>query len=722
MKVKRILVCIVFGILAFFAAYFNIFGNVDKVAEDMLYHHPGKTDSKIKIIKIDDRTINQMGDFSTWNRDVYADLIDTLCVSEDIRPAVIGFDILFSSDKNVAGDKRFAEACAEFKNVITGFSYDFSASEKVLPYDSLLRATGHGFVNAFSDSEDGFIRSSLLYFDETDGFRGMSFGGAVYVKYMEVTGGRAVYSADGNVMNFRYSGESGDYESFSLSDVLQGEVAAEKFDDCIVLVGAYAADMQDSYFVPVDRAAQMYGVEIHANVIQALMENKTLMTLPAVIDGFIALIIVVTIMLICENLSTIKVIIICVVSVAVKLLMGFAIFNIGFSGNVLAAPAMSVVICIYYIILNCYRKNNNKIIAIALATVEVLLVVSGLFFFKSIGDDNKSQLIGIVDDSGNVGIAHTHSVEKIIVEATCSDAGVITQVCSECNEIISIKEVPALGHDYAEEFTVDEAATCTTEGSKSKHCKRCDAKGEVTVIAVTEHKYAAWETTLAAGCVTEGKKERSCESCGHTEEGTIKALGHRYSGEFIVDKSATCTTEGSKHNYCVRCNAKGEKVIIEPVGHEYEEWEFLVVADCEHEGKKEHSCKNCGYKETVIVEALGHVFSENFTIDMPPTCTGQGSKSKHCLYCKERSEITVVKAKGHVYKDEWIVVFEPGCELEGTKVRDCLVCEQRERVQIAPHGHEYEKVYVEGTDTENGHYLISCRICKQIFDGDELPD
>ncbi len=722
MKLRKILVCAVCGIVAFLTAFFNAFGTIDKAAEDMLYHRFGKTDSKIKIIKIDDRTINQMGDFSTWNRDVYADLIDTLCVSEDIRPAVIGFNILFSSDKNVAGDKRFAEACAEFKNVITGFSYDFSTSEKVLPYDSLMRATGHGFVNAFSDGEDGFIRSSLLYFDEADGFRGMSFGGAVYVKYREVTGGRAVYSADGNVMKFRYSGEPGDYESVSLSDVLQGDVPADQFDDCIVLVGAYTADMQDSYFVPVDRTAQMYGVEIHANVIQALMENKTLMTLPAVIDGFIALIIVVALILICENLSTIKVILMCAVSVVVKLLMGFAIFSIGFSGNVLAAPAMAVVVCIYYVILNCYRKNNNKIMAVAIATVAVLFVVAGLFFLKSIGDDNKEQLISIVDDSGNVGVAHTHSVEKIIVEATCSDVGVITQVCSECNEIISVKEVPALGHDYAEEFTVDEEATCTTEGSKSKHCKRCDAKGEVTAIAVAEHKYTAWKETLAAGCVTKGKKERSCESCGHAEEETIKALGHRYSGEFIVEKAATCTTEGSKRNYCTRCNAKGEKISIEPVGHEYAEWEILVVADCEHEGKKEHSCKNCDHTETVTVEALGHVFPDNFTIDMPPTCTGQGSKSKHCLYCNERSEITVVEAKGHVYKDEWLVVFEPGCELEGTKVRDCLICEQRERVQIAPRGHQYEEVYIEGTETEPGYYCTCCKICGKIYEEEEQTE
>ena len=202
----------------------------------------------------------------------------------------------------------------------------------------------------------------------------------------------------------------------------------------------------------------------------------------------------------------------------------------------------------------------------------------------------------------------------------------------------------------------------------------------------------------------------------HTEEETIKALGHYFSGKYVVETPATCTTSGIEWNYCSRCNAKGEKRTIEPVGHAYTEWKSIVAADCEHAGEREHSCKDCGYTEKEVVEALGHVFSEKFTIDMPPTCVGQGIKSKHCMYCNERSEVTVVAARGHSYDDEWLIVFEPGCELEGTKVRDCLVCEQRERVQIAPNGHQYEEVYIEATDTEPGYYCTRCKVCEKILE------
>ena len=43
-------------------------------------------------------------------------------------------------------------------------------------------------------------------------------------------------------------------------------------------------------------------------------------------------------------------------------------------------------------------------------------------------------------------------------------------------------DINALGHDFAAEFTVDKEATCTEEGSKSKHCSRCDEVTEVTPI------------------------------------------------------------------------------------------------------------------------------------------------------------------------------------------------------------------------------------------------
>ena len=374
---KKVLTSIICGVLAFLSVFFNVLGTVDKTAEDYLYHQAGVVDANIKIIKIDDKTMNKMGDFSTWNRDVYADLVEKLCISEDVRPAVIGFDILFSSQKDAESDQRFADTCAKYDNVVTGYSYVFTeevtsdengnlnvdkmaVSEKVLPYTELRETTTQGFVNAMMDENDGIIRSSFLYFDEEDGTRGTSFSSAIYAKYMEAQGLEAVYPTSQSGMSFRYTGKPGEYENVSLVDVLDGTVPAEAFDGCVVLVGAYAAGMLDAYFVPVDRGQQMYGIEIHANVIQALLEGKMLMPVSAVAEALVAAAVVVLLVLICEKLSVLKVVVVCIATVLIKLLAGWAMFNAGYTSNVLVIPVLSVLIGLYYIILHYYKARKAK--------------------------------------------------------------------------------------------------------------------------------------------------------------------------------------------------------------------------------------------------------------------------------------------------------------------------------------------------------------------------
>ena len=60
-----------------------------------------------------------------------------------------------------------------------------------------------------------------------------------------------------------------------MADVLDGTVDGKIFQDAIVLVGAYAVGMQDSYTPAISHNSQMYGVEIHANIIEALLEGNT---------------------------------------------------------------------------------------------------------------------------------------------------------------------------------------------------------------------------------------------------------------------------------------------------------------------------------------------------------------------------------------------------------------------------------------------------------------
>ena len=433
---KRIITSIAWALIAFICVYFGVLGATDKSAEDFVYHNAGNINANIKIIKIDDKTMNQMGDFSVWDREVYAQLIETICVSEDVKPAVIGFDILFSDEKNEEADKRFADACAKHGNVVTGFSYVFakeilsdangelvvdkmSVKEKVIPYATLKDATTQGFVNALMDEDDSIIRSSLLYFDEADGTRTKSFSAVIYEKYMESMGKEVVYPTENSGMAFRYSGNPSDYENVSLVDVLNGDVPPETFNNCIVLVGAYAAGMMDAYFVPVDRSTQMYGVEIHANVIQALMEEKSLERVPVILDAIISLIVIFVLVFICEKLSVAKVVVACLFTAVAKLGIGYILFNNGYSTNVLAVPVLSVLIGVFYIANQYYRaraakKHIEKAFSKYVAPQVVDEIAKNDSYELKLGGENRNVAVLFVDIRGFTPLSESLEPEQVV--------------------------------------------------------------------------------------------------------------------------------------------------------------------------------------------------------------------------------------------------------------------------------------------------------------------
>ena len=433
---KRIITSIAWALIAFICVYFGVLRATDKSAEDFVYHNAGNINANIKIIKIDDKTMNQMGDFSAWDRDVYAQLIETICVSEDVKPAVIGFDILFSDEKNEEADKRFADACAKHGNVVTGFSYVFakeilsdangelvvdkmSVKEKVIPYATLKDATTQGFVNALMDEDDSIIRSSLLYFDEADGTRTKSFSAVIYEKYMESMGKEVVYPTENSGMAFRYSGNPSDYENVSLVDVLNGDVPPETFNNCIVLVGAYAAGMMDAYFVPVDRSTQMYGVEIHANVIQALMEEKSLERVPVIYDAIISLIVIFVLVFICEKLSVAKVVVACLFTAVAKLGIGYILFNNGYSTNVLAVPVLSVLIGVFYIANQYYRaraakKHIEKAFSKYVAPQVVDEIAKNDSYELKLGGENRNVAVLFVDIRGFTPLSESLEPEQVV--------------------------------------------------------------------------------------------------------------------------------------------------------------------------------------------------------------------------------------------------------------------------------------------------------------------
>jgi uncharacterized repeat protein (TIGR02543 family) len=102
---------------------------------------------------------------------------------------------------------------------------------------------------------------------------------------------------------------------------------------------------------------------------------------------------------------------------------------------------------------------------------------------------------------------HVHSWSDGVVTkaATCTTSGVLTKECQNggCNLQTMTETIPATGHNFSTEWTIDKYPTCSETGIQSKHCTNegCTAKTDVTVIAKdpTKHNFGS-----------DGK----CQDCG----------------------------------------------------------------------------------------------------------------------------------------------------------------------------------------------------------------
>lgn len=150
---------------------------------------------------------------------------------------------------------------------------------------------------------------------------------------------------------------------------------------------------------------------------------------------------------------------------------------------------------------------------------------------------------------------HTFGSWTQVESPSCTDKGSIKRVCTICG-FTETADVDPTGHEWEEEYTVDKAATCTEAGSKSIHCKNCDAVKDSEIIPAAGH---------TAG--TEWKSDKDghwheCTACG----AEIDAASHEF--KWVIDKAATATEKGLKHEECTVCGYKKDAVEIAASGTE----------------------------------------------------------------------------------------------------------------------------------------------------------
>ena len=271
-------------------------------------------------------------------------------------------------------------------------------------------------------------------------------------------------------------------------------------------------------------------------------------------------------------------------------------------------------------------------------------------------------------------LGHDYSNEWTIdQEATCQQEGSKSHHCTRCDSKKDVTIIPKTSHTYSNDWTIDKAATCANEGSKSHHCTRCDSKTDVTVIPKTGHNWDLGVVTTKATCTKNGVKTYTCRDCKTTKTEVIKALGHDYSSSWTIDKAATCTNEGSKSHHCTRCDSKKDVTVIPKTGHNWDSGVVTTKATCTKDGVKTYTCKDCQTTKTEVIKALGHNYSKEWTIDQEATCQQEGSKSHHCTRCDSKKDVTVIPKISHSW-DKGTIVKNPTYSETGVKRYTCTKC------------------------------------------------
>ncbi len=296
-----------------------------------------KKNSDVVIIDIDEKSLGKFGQFP-WNRIVFAEILDKL---NESSPKAIGFDIFFTEkDKQSpdaiiksyglipsdiaelqnlkSPDDIFSEKLKESKSIIAVLgsnvpshsNYDRKAKARFLskggepkqftysyPYSigslEVLEKNVKGLGSiSFLDQLDGIIRSLplIVQFNKkmypTMGLEMVRVGSKqknIYVELNEVGIQRIsarphkIDSDPNGIIWIKYK-KSDKNQYISAGDVYDGKFQTDFFKDKYVLIGASAQGLFDLVKTPL--GVTIPGVEVHANVIENILDQSYLVRNP----------------------------------------------------------------------------------------------------------------------------------------------------------------------------------------------------------------------------------------------------------------------------------------------------------------------------------------------------------------------------------------------------------------------------------------------------------
>ncbi len=267
-------------------SYTSVFESVENLSYDLRWMASGVVpkDSDIVIIAIDDKSLQELGRWP-WERKKHTQLLEKIA---PLKPRSVVFDIMFSeSSPDPAEDEALAEAMEKFQasQVVLPEYAQFSpisddgklhVENRVVPIDNLQKFPS-GHINVIPDP-DGVVRKGLYSY---------SFEGKIIPSLDEqAVESYSGFQIDENKIPFDFLNrwdipfiKGYSFPVYSYSDVLNGRVPKEDLLDKLIIIGPMSVGLSDHYATPVQNL--MYGVEIHAHAIDALLHDRFLVHMGA---------------------------------------------------------------------------------------------------------------------------------------------------------------------------------------------------------------------------------------------------------------------------------------------------------------------------------------------------------------------------------------------------------------------------------------------------------
>lgn len=256
------------------------------VYDNMMQLMPMKPSGDIVIVGIDEYSLREIGRWP-WDRRVHAQIINQL--HKEGAKAILMDLILSEPDRaHPDSDKALVNAIKNAGDVYLPVHVEQLRAGgqliEVLPYAPFARAAkGLGHVDLELDG-DGVARSVYLRSGIGQPWwphitLALLQGEGMLSKKDYPAGKQQDFAGMANVRKYKryipFAGGAGTYPQVSAVDLLQGKVPEKLIKGKIVLIGATAAGLGDTLPTPTaGRGQLMSGVEINANILDALRQHK----------------------------------------------------------------------------------------------------------------------------------------------------------------------------------------------------------------------------------------------------------------------------------------------------------------------------------------------------------------------------------------------------------------------------------------------------------------